>query len=168
MADGPWAFPKMAGETGGRLAWCWGDASIAALFLRAADALADTSLRGEAIQVLSKCLLIPAASTRIRDAGICHGAAGIAQICSLFNRATSESTFGDSARFWAKEAVRIARPDPQGDGVVQCFFGSPPKFIGSRGFLMGAAGVGTVLLAMAEETGGLDWWARILGLQDLS
>ncbi len=66
-----------------RLAWCYGDLGIAGVLAAGADRLADQRLAEEAQRLASTAAMRESLASGILDAGLCHGAAGVAH---LFNR----------------------------------------------------------------------------------
>lgn len=116
-----------------RTAWCYGDPGVAAALLAAGR-------RDEALAVAAAAADRPADETRVLDAGLCHGAAGL---CHVFNRlyqATGDEALAVAARHWFEEALGLPVAGP--------------------GFLEGEAGMGLALLAAA--TGIEPAWDRIL------
>ncbi|WP_198539070.1 lanthionine synthetase C family protein [Streptomyces graminilatus] len=60
-----------------RPSWCYGTPGLVSAQRLAALTLGDTARQHMAEQALLSCLADPAQLARIRDAGICHGAAGL-------------------------------------------------------------------------------------------
>jgi len=79
----------------------------------------------------------PVETSGVRDAGICHGAAGVAHIFNRMYQATGDEVLGDAARGWIERLLAMA--DPMDGGVRDA------------SVLMGTTGVGLVLLAATTE-----------------
>lgn len=131
-----------------RAAWCYGDPGVAAALWTAAPALARETARDGAARAL--------AASGVRDAGLCHGAAGLAHLNNRFFQATGEPAFADAARSWFAHALALRRPH----GVAGVVADRGGALAPDASLLEGAIGVGLALLAAlvpAEPT-----WDRLL------
>jgi hypothetical protein len=63
-----------------RTAWCYGDLGVAWSLLLAARALADSNLSEEAFRIAEHAARRPLTKTGVVDAGLCHGAIGVAHV----------------------------------------------------------------------------------------
>ena len=134
-----------------RCAWCYGDPGIAAALLLAARGIGAAGWEETAVALACRAAERPLERTGVRDAGFCHGTAGLAHIYNRMYQATGEPQLGRAAGYWLERTLdfyRLARGN--GASWVQ----------GSRdpaeeapwtgiGLLEGAAGVALVLLAAA-------------------
>ena len=96
------------------------------------------------------------------DAGICHGAAGVAHLFNRLYQATDDPVLAEAARRWIDEALALRRLD-EGIGGFRSWAPNEDKELGWRdepGFLTGAAGVGLALLAAATAVE--PEWDRVL------
>ena len=157
----PWVAPEEVPRPA-RSAWCYGDPGVAATLLLAARSVGEPAWETEAVAVARRAAARPAGESGVVDAGLCHGAAGLAHLFNRFYQATGESTFEDATRRWLGRALAYRRP-----GVaVGGFATARPGTDGGRawtpdpGFLDGAAGIGLVLLAAATPVE--PSWDRIL------
>ena len=123
-----WVGPGINGRPA-RSAWCYGDPGVAATLLVAARATGKEEWETEAVDIALRAARRPVEDTEVEDAGICHGAAGLAHIYNRLWQATGVRAFGAAAETWVERTVDLL---PQ---------------LTERGFLNGAAGVGLVLLA---------------------
>jgi lantibiotic modifying enzyme len=145
-----------------RSAWCYGDPGVAAALLVAARSIGQPAWEAEAIAIGRRVADRPVEESGVVDAGICHGAAGLAHLLNRLYQATDEQAFGDAARHWLRRALAYRR---LGTGVGG-FAAGRPGVGGERGesadsgFLEGAAGVGLALLAAAAPVA--PDWDRIL------
>jgi lantibiotic modifying enzyme len=132
-----------------RLAWCYGDPGIAAALLLAARATGRKDWEEEALALAARAAQSPPEVAGVRDAGLCHGAFGLAHLYNRIHQAGGGELFAESARQWYRLGLDMRRPDqgvagfpawlPGDDGQLQ--------WVDDRGFLTGAAGVGLSLLA---------------------
>jgi lantibiotic modifying enzyme len=142
-------IPIGADPSPSRAAWCYGDPGIAAALLYAARRVGNRTWEAEAIRIALKVASLPPESAGVRDAGICHGAAGLAHIYNRLYQATGETPLRDAALFWLRRTLEMRTP---GRGVAgyQSYFPEPngtPRWVDEPGLLTGAAGIGLALLA---------------------
>jgi lantibiotic biosynthesis protein len=136
-----------------RHAWCYGDPGIAAALLVAARAVGESSWEREALDIARRAARCPMADSGVRDAGICHGAAGLAHIFNRFYQATHDDTFAQAAHDWFVTTLDMRQPDTgiagyrtaerEVDGVV--------RWIDDAGLLSGAAGIALTLLGAVSD-----------------
>lgn len=145
---GSWFYPG-DDQKASRLAWCYGDPGIAASLLAAARAVGEPAWEREAVDLALAAAARPAESSMVRDAGLCHGAAGLGHLFNRMYQSTGEERLADAARFWLGHALETRQP---GEGIA----GFRAWTAGMEGeapwrtdpsFLEGAAGVGLALLA---------------------
>jgi lantibiotic modifying enzyme len=132
-----------------RLAWCYGDPGIAGSLLAAARAAGVSSWGREAIEIARRSAARPFDEAGIRDAGLCHGAAGLAHIFNRMYQSTGDRCLSEAARFWFTQALDMRQPgrgiagyaawDPRADGTA--------GWKDDPGLLSGAAGIALALLA---------------------
>lgn len=156
----------VAGEEPGpsRLAWCYGDPGIAATLLVAARAVAEPAWEDKALEVARAAARRPLEQSFVRDAGICHGAAGLAHLFNRFWQATGEEVFRDAARSWIERTLELRVP---GEGIAgfRAWHALPGtngngRWAAEPGLLEGASGIALVLLAAASTVE--PEWDRIL------
>jgi class I lanthipeptide synthase len=137
-----------------RLAWCYGDLGIAAALRDVDETLA--------LDLGRKAAAWPIDEARIKDAGLCHGAAGIAHLFNRLHQVSGDRLFAEAARVWFEKVLDLRRP---GEGVAGFLSWDADERdeLGWRsdpGFLMGAAGIGLALLSAA--TARVPDWDRVL------
>jgi class I lanthipeptide synthase len=145
-----------------RLAWCYGDPGSAAALLVAARAAGEPAWEREAIAVALHAAARPVAGSGVRDACLCHGAAGVAHLFNRLYRATGEETLAAAARAWFEQALEHRLPG-SGVGGFRSWASDLSGISGWRddpGFLEGAAGVGLALLAAISPVD--PEWDRLL------
>jgi hypothetical protein len=135
-----------------RSAWCYGDPGIAAALLVAARGAGEPAWEREALRIARSAARRPAEDTGVVDAGVCHGAAGLALVYHRFFQATGDEELGAAARAWALRTLEMRKP---GEGVAGYLSfgpprrGAPSEWLADPGLLTGAAGVALTLLSAA-------------------
>ncbi|HEX2223156.1 MAG TPA: lanthionine synthetase LanC family protein, partial [Thermoanaerobaculia bacterium] len=132
-----------------RLAWCYGDPGLAVTLLVAARGAGVPEWEKAAVDTAVSAAARPYELSRIRDAGLCHGSAGIAHLFNRLYQATGEPRLAEAARFWFDWTLEFRQP---GNGVAgfrswNTDTDGGQMWRGDAGFLEGAAGVGLALLA---------------------
>jgi lantibiotic modifying enzyme len=155
-------FPGFAGAPGrgepARLAWCYGDAGIAAALLAAADILDHRRLRDTALDIGRTAAFREFGTSGVADAGLCHGAAGLAHLFNRLYQATGEQPFLEAARAWFSRTVDMGR-DGCGIGGYQAWIMDAHRhsvWQDVAGFLEGSTGIAAALLA-ATTSVAPDW-----------
>src|SRR5262249_51780261 len=102
-----------------------------------------------ALAVALRSAARPPDQAGVRDAGLCHGAAGVGHLFNRMYQATGEPRLAEAARFWFRRALGLRQPDrgiagfaafmPEHDGQE--------RWVDEPGLLTGAAGVALALLA---------------------
>ena len=145
-----------------RLAWCYGDPGIAATLLVAARAVGEPAWEDKALEIARAAARRPPEHSAVRDAGICHGAAGLAHLFNRFWQASGEEVFRDAARDWIERTLEFRVP---GEGIAgfrawHAQPGSNGRWAAEPGFLEGATGIALVLLAAVSTVE--PEWDRLL------
>jgi len=142
-------FPSILSETvnyrNSRLAWCNGDLGIAYSLLRTSVILNNTGYRNMALDVLLNCCKrCDVKKEFVMDAGICHGAAGIAHIFNRVYQKTGNETFKEAALFWIDDCLKKSCFN---DGLAGYKVWRKDGWITQTGLLEGIAGIGLCLLS---------------------
>jgi len=93
-----------------RLGWCYGDLGIASVLYQAGKVLNETAWTDKALEVF----LYAATKRRglrdniVQDAGLCHGAAGIAHIFYRMWWNTKMPEFKEAADYWFEQTLKMA------------------------------------------------------------
>jgi len=136
-----------------RLAWCYGDLSIATVLYNTSRVLNDKVLEEFALQVLRhNTLRRDLEKDYVINASLCHGTAGIANIFYRMYWNTKEEIFKNAASFWFDKTLEMSKfPDglagyktlnPVNYGGIQCEYG----------LLEGIAGIGLALHSWVTQT----------------
>jgi lantibiotic biosynthesis protein len=157
----PWEPPSSA-----RLAWCYGDPGVAAALLAAARAVGNPAWEREALDVALAATARPESTSGIRDAGLCHGAAGLAHLFNRMYQTTGEGRLAEAARFWFQRALDLREPG-EGVGGFRSWgtIGAGINDLGWRnepGFLEGSSGIGLALLGAVSDVEPA--WDRVLAI----
>lgn len=130
-----------------RLAWCYGDLGISFILLQASIKIKDKKLEEFATQILiDSCNRKKPNETFVSDAGICHGASGIAYLYHLTWRITNINLFKETSLYWFNQTLDFGKwPD-----TITGFKASSNdgRYNESSGLLEGDAGIGLVLLRL--------------------
>lgn len=122
-----------------RLAWCRGDAGIAAA-LSAIQGFPDRRCREIALRAATR----RPESSGVEDAALCHGAAGLGHLFNRIYQRDWDPVYAARARFWLLEALHLRRLYPESGGY-------PRLTAAPRDFLCGEAGIGLALLAAISD-----------------
>jgi hypothetical protein len=156
MTEGPAAFSSFAGPditpAPARLAWCYGDLGLAVSLLWAARCVGEADWEQAALAVARRAAGRRPEQSGVVDAGLCHGAAGVAHLFNRLFQATGEERFAEAARFWFERTLALRQPDR---GVAGYLSRSPGEdgaltWLAEPGLLTGAAGIALALLAAAS------------------
>jgi lantibiotic modifying enzyme len=147
-------------QQGGRLAWCNGDLSVAHAFWMGWKATHCEDYKTEALQIVDNVLKLNKQHAGVKDAGLCHGAAGIAQIFKRFYWETGDEVYAKVADEWITTSLEMATYKDGYAGyktfASEAYGGPYPEY----GFLSGVAGIGLSLLSSLSETP--TEWDRVL------
>ena len=92
-----------------RLAWCYGDLGIGIRLWFASKALNDKKLADEAVLILTHAATrITPEKSLVKDASICHGSYGNAQVFHRIYKETKDPVFKKAAEFWIQEGLNMA------------------------------------------------------------
>jgi lantibiotic modifying enzyme len=140
-------------STACRLAWCYGDAGIAAALLLAARCTETKSWEEEALAIAQRAARRDPATSGITDACVCHGSAGLAHIFNRIYQATHDELFADTARYWLDRTLQFREPGKGAAGYLTWGMGEnestelQPKL----GLIQGIAGIGLTLVAAFSD-----------------
>lgn len=157
-----WIAPGADREPNRRMAWCYGPLGASAVVLEAARAISDEASIDWARTLALACAAAPPENARIQDAGLCHGAAGNAQIFQRLYQNTGEEEFGAAALRWIQATLNYRQP---GEGVGGYrMWGevgdNRQGWLDDASFLTGSGGVGLALLSAVTDVE--PKWDRLL------
>ena len=115
-----------------RTAWCYGDPGIAVGLLAAARGLGNPAWAERALAIARRAAARPDEDSGVVDAGLCHGAAGLAHVFNRLHQASGDPALAAAAERWFSRALAMDLP-------------------GEPGVLVGAAGVALALFAATSD-----------------
>ncbi|PYQ63291.1 MAG: Lanthionine biosynthesis cyclase LanC [Acidobacteria bacterium] len=153
----PWEDPSPT-----RLAWCYGDLGIAAALLASARVVGNAEWERQAMDIALTAAARDESTSRVRDAGLCHGASGVGHLFNRMFQATGEERLAAAARFWFEKTFDFQAPGEPVAGFRAWEVGvlGQPGWRPDAGFLEGAAGVGLALLGAVSSVEPA--WDRVL------
>jgi hypothetical protein len=164
--DGPEGFGYWVGPGArrdkARLAWCYGDPGIAAALLGAARCVGQPAWEAAALAIARRAAQRPFDQSGVRDAGLCHGSAGLGHLFNRMFQATGEPWLAEAARAWFEWTLTMRRPG-QGIGGYEAWNSDGAggqSWSSDTDLLNGAAGIALALLAATTSTEPL--WDRML------
>jgi lantibiotic biosynthesis protein len=132
-----------------RIAWCYGDPGVAATLLVAARGAGEPAWERVALETALSAAARPEETAGVQDAGLCHGATGVAHLFQRMYQMTGEERLAAAARRWFEKALDFRKPG-QGVGGFQSWAAGSSSgnqaWRDDPGLLEGAAGVGLALL----------------------
>jgi|SRR6185437_9968129 len=151
-----------------RPVWCYGDLGVGAILVQVGKGRAGRDVGAFGRKVLERCVKLPVGSYQIEDAGLCHGAVGIAHIYNRIYQATGGERFRGAALVWYKRALEMFKSGTGFGGYSKCV----SREDGNLGwepwpaFLDGSIGIALALLAAVTTIE--PQWDRALLLSDRS
>lgn len=132
-----------------RIAWCYGDPGVAATLLVAARGAGEPAWERAAVETALSAAARPEEDAGVQDAGLCHGAAGVAHLFQRMYEITGEERLAAAARRWFERTLAFRNPGVGVGGFQSWASGSSlgeQAWRDDPGLLEGAAGVGLSLL----------------------
>jgi hypothetical protein len=157
-----WVAPGIKPEDC-RLAWCYGDAGIAAVLLAAARSVGNSTWQQEAFEIARRATKRSPDTVGVADAGLCHGAVGLGHIFNRMYQATGELWLKQSAVSWFERTLEMRRPTGGIGGFSALdidLVNHEQRWVDDPGLLSGAAGIALALLAAATSV--KPEWDRLL------
>ncbi len=151
------AFPTTAGHPEAsrpsRAAWCYGDPGIVLALLAAARSLGEREWEEQALAIGRKVAQREPKNCGVNDAGLCHGASGLAHVFNRLFQATGEDAFLKAARFWFGQALEMRKPGAGIAGFAPWYPKGAERDVRRTtcGFLMGGSGIALALLAAITD-----------------
>ena len=136
-----------------RLAWCYGDLTIALTLFRVGKALELPSYMDKATEVCLHAALRDEVDGMVNDAGLCHGSAGLALVFNLLYKEIGLLELQQASNKWLDFTLKLF--DEKGLSGRYKISGVNKSYAECTGFLEGCAGIGLCLLVgLGEDT---DW-----------
>ena len=143
-----------------RLAWCYGDLSVAKCLLAAGRALhKDDWVRESRLTAEHTLVRRTEESTGVSDPCICHGSSGLAYMYYRNYVEYGDLQFLDAANYWSEKTWRYRRVD-EGVCGFKFWMMSENKWVDSPGLLEGTTGI---LLSQMSIQSNVDFaWGKCL------
>ena len=147
-------------ENGSRLAWCYGDLGIGLTFWRVYKTLGNAECKDLAMEIFTHAAdRTDIRKNAIKDAGMCHGSAGLAHIFYRMWLETKDEKIKQAADYWLDVTLKI---DIHEEGLAGYCAVHLDEKVNDYGFLEGIAGVGLALLTRAMDDQNPDWDRMLL------
>jgi hypothetical protein len=161
----PGWIPSPRSDGTARVAWCYGDLGVAVGVHAAATATGRDDWRGFALDLAHGMAARPQDAAQVIDAGLCHGAAGVAHLFNRLSQATGDAELAHAAQVWFERTLAMRNAEsiagfPRGLPVERKITWEP-----SADLLTGAPGVALALHAAISSIEPA--WDQLL-LSDLS
>lgn len=156
-----WAMDNNETEKS-RLAWCYGDMGIAISLWQAGN-----NTNTQKWKELAEEIMLHSSTRRdlelefVKDAGLCHGSAGLGLIFARMYNYTQKEEFKDAANYWLNATLELAIYD---DGLAGYKIYRTKEFggyVNDSSFLEGITGVGLFLISAISDIEPV-WDATIL------
>lgn len=135
-----------------RLAWCYGDLGVCSALWQSNKILKNETVDKIVIDVMQfSTHRISLIENMVDDAGLCHGAAGIAHIFNHFYQQTRIPEFKDSALYWFEETLKMAKYEDGLAGYKTCASHHNMEYINSEALLDGVTGIGLALISAISD-----------------
>lgn len=159
-------YPRVAGATGNTssLSWCYGDMGVAVSLWYCGHYFKEDAWMQEALDIMHHNLKRRTPEdTGIKDACLCHGAAGAAVIYHKFWKETGDEAFRDAAIYWYDQTLQTAtfRENAGEHSGTKVWDGHTQSWQYSCNILDGSAGVGLALLSQHVDEP-LPWMELLL------
>lgn len=162
---GSWLAGNEDDDAPARAAWCYGDPGIAAALVAAARARDNDAWYATAGDLALAVAARAAEACGVRDAGLCHGAFGLAHVLARLHQATGLDAVRESAAAWLERGLDMHQT---GTGIAGYRAhdaradenGSSDPYVADTSLLTGVAGIGLALAASLRETS--PDWDRLL------
>ncbi|MBX9787996.1 MAG: lanthionine synthetase C family protein [Pirellulales bacterium] len=145
--------PGQRGASVSRLAWCYGDLGNAVVVARAAAATGNGAWRRAAHELALRAARRGAATTGVEDAGLCHGAAGLAHLFNRLYQHFADDELRAAAIGWFARTLAFEGRGGGVGGFAAWQHGLPsgPAWTDDPGLLEGASGVALAFLAATTD-----------------
>jgi lantibiotic modifying enzyme len=135
-----------------RLAWCYGDLGIGTALWQAAQSTGNKEWEDVAVKtLLHSTNRKDLQENNVIDAGLCHGASGIAHIYNRMYQYTGIETFKESAQYWLEHTLKMATYQDGYAGYKAWHTEKYGGWVAEPGLLEGVAGIGLMMISMAAD-----------------
>ncbi len=153
-------IPPTSPNEPSRLAWCYGDLGIAFSLFHAGGVLNDKNLINYSSGIMNKAARRRSVQeTFISDGGLCHGYWGVGYMFSRMYDHSKEKAFHEAAKHWYGQGLELIDAQ-EGVGNFKEYF--VDKWIDSKSFLTGLAGVGLAMISEVSNGQFVKWEEALL------
>ena len=132
-----------------RLAWCYGDLGIGIALWQAGEALKNENIKLEALKIFDATLKrIKNEDTKLQDAGICHGTAGVALVYNRIFKYTKHQKYRDAALFWCKQTITFL---DNNNGLTNYKSLVKEEWYADNSLLTGSSGIALALISILSD-----------------
>lgn len=160
-------FPSFSIESdpepllGSRLAWCYGDLGVAYTLWNAGKAIDNKKWESEGLFILLESTKRQTKDqSRIIEAGICHGSAGLVMIYRRLYIETKNKLFLDAVHYWIQQTIYFAQFR---NGLAGYKSLNINKWDNDYSLLGGIAGIGLSFISYLKED--CQFWDEVFLLQ---
>ena len=132
-----------------RLAWCYGDLGIGPALWQAGKVFGKTEWKEKGLEIiLQSTQRRNVIESAVRDAGICHGTAGITLIYRRMFLETGHDEFKEATNYWIQQTLNLSNFE---DGSAGYKTLEKEGWKNDYSLLTGISGIGLVLLSYLED-----------------
>jgi lantibiotic modifying enzyme len=125
-----------------RLAWCYGDISVCLALWHANQIIQSSTLDQFIIEVLKLASSQRGhLENRIRDAGLCHGSAGLGYLFHRFHERYAIDDFAEASQYWFNKTYELSNHQEGPAGFMAYTPLSATNYAVEFGMLEGIAGI---------------------------
>jgi len=147
-----WAKESMKEIDHSRLAWCYGDPGIGLAYMQAGDIFPGSAYELDGLHVLLYTTQRKdVKDNSVHDAGICHGAAGLALLYNVLYQKTALTTFKETAIYWLDICLNMAGHDDGIAGYKAWYHPDHGGWTSTAGLLDGVSGIGLSLMSFVAD-----------------
>lgn len=135
-----------------RMGWCYGDPGAAMALWLVSQAAGREDWEKKAMEILLfGTKRRDAGAESVLDAGLCHGAAGIAHIYNRIFFSSGIAAFKETAEYWIEQVFKMAAFEDGLAGYKRRVSNKKGTWVNSAGVLDGIAGIGMALIAAISD-----------------
>ena len=129
-----------------RVAWCYGDLGIGISLWKASKVLRDHHLRDTSLEILGHAAKRTSMEdSLVKDAGVCHGSHGNAQIFHKVYLGTGNPVFKSASENWVSQGLQMATHKDGYAGYMK-WNGKDDQWERELSVLEGIAGIGLTII----------------------
>jgi hypothetical protein len=140
-----WLPSRLEGQC--RVAWCYGDLGVSVALMAAASATGRSDWRAHALELAHGMASRSFESSQVTDAGLCHGAAGVAHLFNRLGQASGDAELSRAADTWFAHTLSMRRSEPVAGFPRASFLEGKVIVEPATDLLTGASGVALALHA---------------------